>query len=324
MPLFVDNVSKRFGKGWALRDISFEVGDGSVVGLFGASGSGKTVLLKAIAGSVKLTSGRILIDDVGLKQQRSSARDVSYHAGLATAEIKNLLGSFFQRRSQGHEQLSRFQTFLNSAKKTILLDDPFCGMDRSQRIDCIAAIRENAKATGKIVIFAASDFEQILEFCDEAAVLHNGMMIQSGSPQEIYDEPGTVGIAEATGDCNLIEARRVSSSDDEVPDFHSTEGGHRLFSQPTEKRQLGAINQTVTLAIRPEQVSMSLGVSFPEDNLLKGSVRSIIHRGPTSLIEFDASGLTLRTRVFRVVGLSPGDECMLGLPPHRIRVLSER
>ena len=107
----------------------------------------------------------------------------------------------------------------------------------------------------------------------------------------------------------------------EAPEFYTIDGAHRIFAQPVEKGRLGAINQNVTLAIRPEQIAMSMGASFPEDNLLKGVVTAIRFRGSSTLIEFDAGGLTLETRVFKVVGLKIGDECMLGLPPHRIIVL---
>jgi hypothetical protein len=68
---------------------------------------------------------------------------------------------------------------------------------------------------------------------------------------------------------------------------------------------------------------MSMGASFPEDNLLRAVVTGIHFRGATSLVEFDASGLTLQARVFKVVGLNVGDECMLGMPPHRIIILKD-
>ena len=196
-------------------------------------------------------------------------------------------------------------------------------MDISQRSDCIAAIRKAAKSRDRIVIFASSDFEQIISLTDEAAFLSGGAIIQTGTPQEIYDEPVSIAAARTTGDNNLITARRVSSTDADLPEFQTIDGGHRLFAQSVHKGRLGSINQNIMLAIRPEQVSMSMGASFPEDNLLKGKVTKIKFRGPTSLIEFDAAGLKIETRVFKVVGLNIGDECMLGLPPHRILILKD-
>jgi ABC-type Fe3+/spermidine/putrescine transport system ATPase subunit len=102
------------------------------------------------------------------------------------------------------------------------------------------------------------------------------------------------------------------------------EGNHRLFAQKTEsKHALGAINQNVSLAIRPEHISMSFGASFPEDNLLKAVVRSVTYLGATTRVELDCSGLRLEAMVLRLVGLNVGDECMVGLPPDRILILKD-
>jgi len=68
---------------------------------------------------------------------------------------------------------------------------------------------------------------------------------------------------------------------------------------------------------------MSMGASFPEDNLLRGVVTGIQFRGTTSIVDFDAAGLKLQTRIFKAVGIEIGQEFMLGLPPHRIIVLKD-
>ncbi len=94
-----------------------------------------------------------------------------------------------------------------------------------------------------------------------------------------------------------------------------------IFAQNVEKRKLGAITENLTLAIRPEQVSMTTVSSHAEDNLLRAVVTQIKFRGSTSLIEFDAEGLKLQTRVMKVGNIKVGDKCMLGLPPHRITIL---
>ena len=101
------------------------------------------------------------------------------------------------------------------------------------------------------------------------------------------------------------------------------EGEHRLHARTTEKSRLGAINKNVLLAIRPEQISISFGASFPEDNLIKAVVAAIRFHGETTIVELDANGLRLKARVFRVVGLTVGEECMVSLPPDRIHVLKD-
>jgi len=321
MPIEINKISKRFGNKWALKDVSFEVSDGSVVGIFGASGSGKSTLLNIIAGTVKSNGGSVIVDEVDITKQKPKDRGIALHIGHGEGGMKGLLDGVFAKGAGGEIQLSRFEKTSADTRKIWLLDEPFSEMDAGQRGRCFADIRKAAQTTGRTIFFASSDFHQIIELTDEVAVIDEGEIVQSGTPQEIYEEPRSVKIARATGDNNLIAARRLSSSGDQVPEFYTLDGGHRIFAQPVEKGRLGAINQNVTLAIRPEQTAMSMGASFPEDNLLKGLVTAIKFRGSTTLIEFDASGLTLETRVFKVVGLKVGDECMLGLPPHRIIVL---
>ncbi len=323
MPLKVDKLSKRYGNKWALRDVSFEVDDGSVIGLFGASGSGKSTLLKLIAGTAKPTGGTIELDGRAITTAKRRERGVSLHSGEPARTVGGLFGKLFERSAAGEIHVSRFENAAAATDRIWLLDEPFTHMDAAQRETCFEMIRRSAKARGRIVLFATSSFEQVLDLSDEVAVIDDGEIVQTGTPQDIYDEPDSVKIARATGDVNLIKARRLTSSDDELPEFYTIDGAHRLFAPRPEKAKLGAIDQDVTLAIRPEQVTMSLGSSFPEDNLLKGVVSAIRPRGPTSIIEFDAGGLRLMTRVFKVVGLKVGDECMLGLPPHRILVLKD-
>jgi ABC-type Fe3+/spermidine/putrescine transport system ATPase subunit len=104
-------------------------------------------------------------------------------------------------------------------------------------------------------------------------------------------------------------------------EFQTLTGDHRLQVDKTEKSLLGAITNNVTLAIRPEHISISFGASFPEDNLLKAEIVGIEYQGATTRLKLKANGLILEALVLRLVGLNIGDECMVGLPPDRILVL---
>jgi len=88
-------------------------------------------------------------------------------------------------------------------------------------------------------------------------------------------------------------------------------------------RRLGAINKNVRLGIRPEHLSLSFGAAFPEDNLLRATIGTKRFCGPFTLVELSCNGLQLTASVPRLVGISAGDECMVGLPPDRIRVFAE-
>jgi ABC-type Fe3+/spermidine/putrescine transport system ATPase subunit len=321
MSLSVNKLSKRYSSVWALKDLSFEVEGGSVIGLFGASGSGKTTLLRIIAGRIKPSSGTVVLADRDLTQVKAKERGITYHSGQTESGFRQLFGRFVDKTSTGEAKLEGFKAALAASEKVLLLDDPFTQMDVALLEECFAEIRKAGKMRGRIIIFASSDFDQIARIADEAAFISRGELVQHGTPKDFYEEPLTLEAAMLTGDNNLISARRVSSTDAELPEFHTLDGGHRLFAQNVAKAKLGPINQNLTLAIRPEQIVMSLGSSPPEENFLKGVVKAIKFRGATSVIEFDAGGLTIRTIVLRSTTLEIGDECMLGLPPHRVLIL---
>lgn len=323
MTLAVDKISKRYGNAWALKDVSFEVEGGSVIGLFGASGSGKSSLLKVIAGSVKHNGGTISLDGNDITIVKAKERNVTFHDGSDAKGFKQMFGYFAGGISSGEGQFDKFEAMIANAGRVLLLDDPFSQMDTALRDACITAIRKAAKQRNRVVIFATSDFDQIMGLTDEVAFLSRGEIMQSGTPQDIYDNPATIEAARMTGENNLFVARRLSSSDDDLPEFHTIDGEHRIFAHRADKKRLGPINQNMTLAIRPELVSMTPGVTRPEDNLLRAVVKSIKFRGPISIIEFDAGGLAIKTCVLKTPALKPGDECMLGLPPHRILILKD-
>lgn len=323
MALEITGLSRRFGSKWVLRDVEFSAREGRVLGLLGESASGKSTLLRVIAGQLKPDGGRIVHVDRDLVRIRAKDRSVTL---LDENDAEPRAFGIFHRassESSAERQLRALDNTVAEAGNLLLLDEPFCRMDAEVREECFTAVKRAARSRERIVIFASSDFQQIAAVADEVAVLSGGAIVQTGSPNSIYEDPETVATARLTGEGNFFKARRLTSSDDELPEFYTVDGGHRLFAQSNGKGRLGAINQTVQLAIRPEQVAMSMGASFPEDNLLRAVVTAIKFRGATSLIEFDAAGLKVEARVFKIVGLNIGDECMLGLPPHRILILKD-
>ena len=321
MPLEIKGLSKRYGNKWVLRDLELTAHEGRVLGLLGGTASGKTTVLNLISGAQRPNGGSITLDGNDLLSVRPKEREITVLPERAKPPIVGLFGGS-PAESSGEAALKGFEEKLINAGKVVLLDDPFAHLDLELRSQCVEQVRRAARQRDRIVIFATTDFELLTELADDAAVLSSDRIIQTGAPQELYDEPDTIAVAELTGGGNIFEARRLSKNDAELPEFHTIDGGYRVFAAPTEKRRLGSIHQNVKLCIRLEQVAMSMGASFPEDNLLRATVTGIHFRGPTSVVEFDASGLRLEARVFKVVGLNVGDECMLGLPPHRIKILA--
>lgn len=323
MSLEIVKLSKSYGNQWVLRDIDLHAEEGRVFGICGGTASGKSTLLSTIAGHTKPSGGSIELDDLNVTKVSSKHRDISLFTARENAGIFDLVGLGSQKGSSGERQIKALDDAIANAGKVLLLDDPFTQVDKYRRQDCYEKVRRAARSRDRIIVFASSDFGQIAAVADTAAILAGGGITQTGTPQQIYEKPEMIDAARITGDNNLFEVRRLTSSDADLPEFHTIDGEHRIFAQIGEKNRLPAINRNVMLAIRPEQISMSMGKSFPEDNLLRAVVTAIKFRGATTLVEFDAAGLMLKARVFRTVGLSVGDECMLGLPPHRILILKD-
>jgi len=312
MTLHISNLSKRYANNWVLRDVSLTAEKGAVLGILGPTGSGKSTLLKILAGREDPTPAEAI---TGL-----NGRSVLLHE---RNEVSRSRWSFRFKNADTYSKIDLLDECLANATDILLLDDPLIGVDGELQDEYFDRIRKLASERDLTVVYATTDFETAATVSDRIAILVGGFIQQTGTAEELYEYPESTTVAKITGRCNIIRARRLTSTKFETPEFQTLQGGHRLFAEKADIARLGAINRDVSLAIRPESISMSFGASFPEDNLLKAAVTGVRFLGPVTLVELDAGGLFLSTLVFRLVGLDVGQECMLGLPPERIKILKD-
>jgi ABC-type Fe3+/spermidine/putrescine transport system ATPase subunit len=305
MTLSVTNLSKRFDDKWALRDVTFTCEKGRIFGIYGPDGSGKTTLIRLLAGLERLGSGTI-----------SNNSSIHLLSSPRPSFWNRLFGS--TTNSSGWH-ISAIDNA--SDEGVVLLDDPFSSLDVGSRERAFEKIRSGVRDRGLNVIFATNDYQQIFQICDEVGVLIGGEIMQTGTPQGVYENPNSAAVAAIVGRNNIFLGRRLTSSKTDLPEFVTIEGEHRLFTRKADIGTLGAINKNVPLAIRPENITISFSASFPEDNLLKATVTDVRPQGPATIVGLDAGGLHLEALVIRLVGLNIGEECMIGLPPDRIQVL---
>jgi ABC-type Fe3+/spermidine/putrescine transport system ATPase subunit len=320
MSLNVKNLFKRYGNKWVLKDVSFETNESEILGIFGPTGSGKSTLLKVLAGSEGSNGGTIHWQDNDITKLRSSERNFSIYPESSKTGWRSMFGRNHLGENGSNEKLIKA---IADSSNVLLLDDPFCRMDLRTRTISTQKTRQAAREKGLTVILATNSYDEVLEACDRVAVLVDHDIRQQGTPQEVYDHPHSIAVAGVVGRNNIFVSRRLTSSKSDHPEFISLEGEHRLFAERADVKTLGAINKNVSLAIRPENISISFGASFPEDNLLKAVVTEVKLRGASTLVELDSNGLKLEAMVLRLVGLNVGDECMIGLPPDRIQILSD-
>ena len=321
MSLIIKNLTKRYDNNLIINNVSLEVERGEILGIFGTVGEGKSTLMRAIAGIERQTNGIVSFNALDLTDKSCPERGF-YFPNLTN---ENYWKSVFKtdkpsQLADGEGQVLALEEALERAQDVLLLDNQFCFMDRLTRERNCEKLRQKVKEKNLAVIFATNSFTEIFDICDRVAILHKGEIIQTGTPRDVYENPISAVVASVTGRNNLIEARRLSSGEADIPEFLTLLGEHRLFTDKIDKYLLETINQNLILAIRPEHISISFGASFPEDNLLRAQITNFVFQGETTLIKLNANGLPLDALVLRLVGLNIGEECMVGLPPDRIQV----
>ncbi len=324
MSLIINNLSKKYDSNWVIKDVSLEVEPGEILGLFGVVAEGKTTVIRMLAGMEPMNSGAIFHNSNDLTALGCEERGFHYPKLTNDAFWKSMFKTGKESPlADGEGQVLALEYALENASKVLLLDNQFCFMDRITREKNCGKLRKVVKEKNLAVVFATNNYDEIFSICDRVSVLHNGEIVQTGTPREVFEFPKTAAVAKVTGRNNLIEAHRLTSSKNETPEFQTVIGEHRLFTDRQAKELPGTVNENVTLAIRPEYISISFGASFPEDNLLKAEITGISFLGATTLIKLNAGGLPLEALVLRLVGLKVGDECVVGLPPDRISVLKD-
>lgn len=354
--LKIEKLSKRFGDLWAVRDAEFTVEKGEIFGLVGASGSGKTTILRMIAGIETPSLGKILLEDTdittvapekrnfgavfqdfglyprydvfenvafGLKTKKLSKAQTKEKVDKALKLVK-LAGYEKQKTgslSTSEQQRVALARTIAGEPKVLLFDEPLSNSDAHLREEMRDELREFIKTHDLTAVYVTHNQDEAFAFCDRIAVLNKGEIFQIGTPKDVYESPENATVAKFFGRNNLIEARRLSKSTDNYQEFHTIIGEHRLFADTDKKSKLGAINQNVFLAIRPENLSITFGAAFPEDNLLKATIKAVNYQGATTRVTLDCKGLSLEALVLRLIGLQIGDECLVGLPPNRLSIL---
>ena len=237
--LTIDHVTKSFGAFRALDDVSLEVANGEFMAILGASGCGKTTLLRQIAGFDKLDAGRILIGDsvvsavhrhvpperrrIGIVFQSyalwphmSVAENVAY--GLIVAGIKDPerarrvaaaltlveLDGFADRRpgllSGGQRQRVALARCLVTEPSLVLLDEPLANLDVNLRASMEDEFARFHARTGTTMIYITHDQAEAMALADRIAVMDHGRLRQVATPSQLYREPADETVAAFIGE----------------------------------------------------------------------------------------------------------------------------
>lgn len=314
--LNLENIRVSYGDTLAVEDVSLRVEPGEVHALLGASGAGKTTILRAIAGFERVDSGRIcmgtgcvddgqrwtppeqrnvgvVFQDYALFPHLSVARNVAFGmkqpSDEAVRELLERVGlpEAASKRpamlSGGEQQRVALARALGQAPRLLLLDEPFAHLDPSRRDtlrdETLALVRRAEVAT----LLVTHDATDALASADVVHVVHEGRLEQSGDPRALYDAPANPVVARAVGPLQLLDA------DVEEGDVARTALG------PVRLREAAARGSRGSVLLRPEWLAL---VGPDEARGVDARVTRRAFHGADAELELElTSGRTVKVRV---------------------------
>jgi len=164
-------------------------------------------------------------------------------------KIDHVLGHAPRALSNGQKQRTALARALVAAPKILLLDDPLRNVDAKLRFEMRLELPRLLERFGSTVLYVTQDYREAMALGDRIAVLMGGRFVQVGTPEEIYDRPVSVAVAQLFGDpgINLFEGRVEAGSRGAL----AAVGEARLLLSPGYE---AAVGRPVTVGIRPENV----------------------------------------------------------------------
>jgi len=278
----VIGVSKRFGKTSVLENITFDVAEGEALVLLGASGSGKTTILRIISGLEQQQAGKIVLHgkDVtnlparergvgvifqsyalfpkmtveknigyGLRIRKRPRKEIrkTVNELLSLVQLEEHRKKYPSQLSGGQQQRVAIARTLAYKPEVLLFDEPFGALDTQTRVHLRREIRALLRKVNVPAVFITHDQQEALELGDRIAVLNVGHLEQIGTPYEIYNFPATEYVANFLGAANILEGV-VRKGFLEI-------GSSKVHAQVDQhKFPEGAC---IKLVFRPEDVSLS-------------------------------------------------------------------
>jgi ABC-type Fe3+/spermidine/putrescine transport system ATPase subunit len=341
----------------ALAGVTLEVREGELFTLLGPSGCGKTTTLRCIAGFEKPTSGRIVFQGqdftavppfrrgIGMVFQSyalfphlSVFENVAYGLrarGRPIDEIRRKVGELLAlvglestaRRkpgelSGGQQQRIALARALVYDPRLLLLDEPLSNLDAKLRIYMREEIRRIQQQAGVTAVYVTHDQEEALSISDRIAVMHAGLVSQIGTPDEIYENPDSVRVADFIGQANFLDcliardgaAARLRLGSGECP-------------MPPGVAHAGVSGGEAVLFVRPEHLHLRPveGADGPCPAVLRGRVRTVLYLGTQVRYFLQVAGQSLRKEVIvdekrRVAGVREGADVRVAFDWESVRL----
>jgi multiple sugar transport system ATP-binding protein len=345
--IVIRNLRKEFDDFVAVEGSSFTIGDGEFFMLLGPSGCGKTTTLRMIAGLELPSSGEILIDGEEVGQKPARERDIAFvfqmfalyphmsvrgniayplisqgmkRAAVAgrVAEVARVLGigSILDRGVAGLSGGDRQRVALGRAivrrPKAFMMDEPLGALDAEFREQMAEELRALHDRMGATTVYVTHDQLEAMQMGDRIVVMNHGVVEQYGRPQEIYDRPASMFVAEFIGSPPMnflrfegaagVGASRVflDGAGVDMPALHEGASG------------------PLALGVRPEHVRLT------DDGALRGGVISAEYLGTTQIVTIETRHGTLKARVSAADQVAAGDQVGLSFTTPALSLFDAR
>jgi putrescine transport system ATP-binding protein len=330
--LRIECVTKKFGDFAAVDDVSLDIRQGEVFCLLGASGCGKTTLLRVLAGFESPTAGSVFIDgqdmsgvppyerpvnmmfqSYALFPHLSVEQNVSFgleQERLPRAEIRRRVAEMLeivrmrpyakrkpQQLSGGQGQRVALARALVKRPKLLLLDEPLAALDKKLREHTQFELTHIQEQLGVTFVVVTHDQEEAMTLASRIGVMNHGKIVQVGTPAEIYEFPNSRFVADFIGSVNLFEGRVIANEPDGVRIESQELGGTICIDNGAARAAAGAV---VWVALRPEKIAIArkptplLQGQGPDDGV-RGIVKDVAYMGDMSVYRVQlANGKLLR------------------------------
>lgn len=314
--LQIVDVAKQFGDTMAVRGVNLGVARNEIFALLGSSGCGKSTLLRMLAGFESVSAGRIVLDGEDITDLPAYRRPVnmmfqSYalfphmtveanvafglkQEGVPRAEIPDRvfaalelvqMAAFGRRKphqlSGGQQQRVALARSLVKRPKLLLLDEPMSALDKQIRQQTQIELTRILEQVGVTCIMVTHDQEEAMTMADRLAVMTDGMIIQCGTPHDVYEYPASRFVASFIGSTNLIDGVITEDEPDHIV-LESEVLQQPLYLSHGVNEPLG---MSVTASIRPERIALAHQAPDLAYNWSAGTVSHVAYMGSHSLYQ---------------------------------------
>ena len=341
-------IEKFFGPVQVIKNLNLAISDNEFIVLLGQSGCGKTTTLRAIAGLETIDEGDILIDGRPVQRMKASARDIAFvfqsfslypHMNVyenvafplratrkskaeidqevrtvaRTLQITHLLDKKPSALSGGDMQRVAIGRALVRRPKALLMDEPIGALDAKLREEMRAEIKRLHVRQGSTTIYVTHDQIEAMSLADRIVIMHEGVLQQVGTPDEVYSHPANLFVAQFVGSpvMNVADAA-VGEGDSSASVRIGNAASGFEFPRELLSKLNGHAGGGLALGIRPE------GVVVRHDKaagFMPVEAQIIEPLGSYDIVDLNVGGQVLRARTKSGFVSGPGQKVFARIDP---------